>query len=297
MKYFSYLIFRTFVGCFKLIPFRMVYQLSNFVSFLLCKVIKYRKNLVVSNIEKVFPNFQEKEKSDLLKKSYSNLADILLEGIKGVSMNRKQLINRYKYINPEIIDDCFQKNKSIILATGHYNNWEWAALSTPYFFKHQIVGIYKKLSNTYIDKYFKKSRSNTGIILYELNETSEGFKKQSNEHKPSLFLMAGDQSPSNTKKAYWTMFLNQKTPCLHGIENYSRAYNLPIVYCNIQRVKRGFYELELSWLLQNPSEYKEGQITALYMNKLEEIIKEKPGNWLWSHNRWKHKYENQKLVV
>ena len=80
-----------------------------------------------------------------------------------------------------------------------------------------------------------------------------------------------------------------ETACIHGPEKYAKMYNYPIIFIDIQRVKRGFYEIELSTLVENPIELTNGEITKLYMNKLEEVIRKNPENWLWSHRRWKHK--------
>ena len=101
--------------------------------------------------------------------------------------------------------------------------------------------------------------------------------------------MISDQSPSNLKKARWVKFLNQDTACLHGAEVYAKKYNVPLIFGDVQRIKRGYYTVTLSVFEDNPQNTAEGEITESYMKKLEEIIKAKPENWLWSHKRWKHK--------
>lgn len=288
MKYISYLLTRILIFIFGLLPFGIVYKISDFVSWLLFNVVKYRRKLVESNVAKVFPTYTDLERKHIVNKSYANLGDIIIEGLKGASMNKPQLIERYKFINPGILDESFEKGRSAILVTGHYNNWEWGALSTTYFFKHLVVGLYKKLNNPYVESFFKKSRAATGIALVELSETAKGFAKYTNQERPSFYLLAADQSPSNTEKAHWIEFLGQDTACLHGPGKYATEYNLPLLYCDIQRVKRGFYELELSWLIKEPKEYSEAEIVEKFMRRLEKEIIKDPGNWLWSHNRWKH---------
>ncbi len=70
----------------------------------------------------------------------------------------------------------------------------------------------------------KASRSNTGETLYELRQTSLAFENHAKTDKPALFLLAADQSPSNTENAHWLEFLGRRTACLHGPEKYSRLY-------------------------------------------------------------------------
>jgi KDO2-lipid IV(A) lauroyltransferase len=91
--------------------------------------------------------------------------------------------------------------------------------------------------------------------------------------------------------------LGQKTACLHGIEEYSKLYNLPIVYAKIMRVKRGYYEVFLKWIIQESEDAEKGESTALFMKELESSIIQEPGNWLWSHKRWKAKYEGQEIYI
>ena len=297
MELVNYWIFRIFIFIFRLLPFTIIYLFSSMIAFLMHKVFGYRLSLVKKNVHNSFPNHSKKDTDKIIQNSYSNLADIIVEGIKGATMNKKQLMQRYKFLNPELLDEPYENNQSVILVTGHLNNWEWGALGTTFFFDHTIVGIYKKLSNAPLENYFKRSRANHSILLYELNETGIGFEKHAISDQPSLFMMVADQSPSNMKKAIWTNFLGQNTACLHGPEFYSKKYKLPIVYCDIQRKARGKYELTIDWLIRDPSDFKQGEITALYMDRLESKILKSPGHWLWSHNRWKRTYDGQDIIT
>jgi KDO2-lipid IV(A) lauroyltransferase len=99
--------------------------------------------------------------------------------------------------------------------------------------------------------------------------------------------MASDQSPSKPDKAMWVNFLGRETAFLHGPEQYAKKYDLPVIFVDIQRVRRGYYELNLALITDKPRETSEGEITQLYARHLEEAILTKPENWLWSHRRWK----------
>ena len=100
--------------------------------------------------------------------------------------------------------------------------------------------------------------------------------------------MAADQYPGDQiGKAIWLDFLGRDTPFLHGPESYARYNNLPVVYFDLKRVKRGYYEMEIKKLVEVPKETQPGEITKKYMQFLEKAITEKPQDWLWSHKRWK----------
>ena len=100
--------------------------------------------------------------------------------------------------------------------------------------------------------------------------------------------MIADQNPSNKEKAIWVDFLGIDTAFLHGPEVYALKLNYPVVYIDIKRVKKGFYEIELLPLVENPSIMQPGEITQLYAQAIEKRIQSAPQYWLWSHKRWKN---------
>ena len=222
------------------------------------------------------------------------MTDLLVESMKSFSMTKKQIYKHEIVLNPEILDDLFKKGRGVIGNTGHYGNWEWAALTSSFYLKHQPVGFYKPLSNKHLDRYLKKNRSRFGMHLCSIYVTAMAF--ESYKGKTAFFAMVGDQSPSKVETAYWFNFLNQKTAFIHGAERYAKRYDMAVVFLNIQRVKRGYYTVEIIKITEEPKQMPESEITRIYMENLEKIIKQHPENWLWSHRRWKIK-PNEKSII
>jgi KDO2-lipid IV(A) lauroyltransferase len=278
-----------FIGQFivGIIPFPVLYSFSNFLRFILQKIVGYRRNIIVDNLSKAFPNITGSELKKLENKVYKNIADIFLEGLKSFLMTRWQIIKRHKVINPELLDQYIKSGRSMIGITGHYGNWEWGSLSSSIQIDANVVAFYKKLNNKHIDKFVRRSRMKFGTQLVSIVNTAKAFEE--NVNNKTIFLMAADQNTikKNLKISHWINFFGREIPFLHGPEKYSKMYNLPIIYIDIQRVKRGYYELELSVLVGNPTELPDGEITKRYAQKLEQIIRKKPEDWLWSHRRWK----------
>ncbi len=287
MQYISYIFFRLLIFVFWLTPFFILYIYSEIAYFLLYKVFKYRVSTVQKNLKNSFPEKSAKERLRIEKLFYKNLSDITLEGIKGMSMSKKALLKRYRVTNPELTDKYFKQNKNIIGVGSHYANWEWGVLSFSLQYTHQTFGLYKPLSNKYIDNYVKSSRAAWGMNLIPIKETAKRFNEE--REIPSMYFMVSDQSPSNNKFAKKIQFLNQETYCLHGVERYAKMKDWPVVYGDVQRVKRGYYEVTINVITENPKETDDGEITQKFMLILEEIINKKPEDWLWSHKRWKRK--------
>ena len=270
-----------------LLPVPLLYAFSDLFRFIAYRIIAYRRDVVKKNLESSFPGISQKELKRITLLFYRNLADILIEGIWAFSISRKQIINRYRIINPEVIKPYSETGQSIIGVTGHYANWEWGSLSASLQTDFNVIAFYKPINNKYIDKFVRWSRSRFGTTLAAIKETSLTFEKY--HDSKTLFLMASDQGMPQkfSEKAYWIHFLNHNIPFLHGMEKHARINNLPVIYIDIQRVRRGFYTVELSVLSDNPTGLEDGALTEMYARKLETIILEKPENWLWSHRRFK----------
>lgn len=269
-----------------IIPFFLIYLFSDLMFFLLYRVFGYRKKVIYDNLALSFPDKDENELKQLVGLAFKNLTDVIVEGIKGFTMTDNQIRRRHKILNPEIIEPYFKEGKSVIALPTHYGNWEWGALSPGLFVQDfNVVGFYKQLSNPFVDRFLRKNRSRTGTTLVSIYDTPRTFEKL--KDTPTIYIMAADQSPSNPRKSYWVDFLGRDTAFIHGPENYARQYDIPLVYAEIQRVKRGYYELSLSVMADNPTELEKGEITKRYAKMLESQINKKPENWLWSHKRWK----------
>jgi Kdo2-lipid IVA lauroyltransferase/acyltransferase len=249
-------------------------------------IIRYRKKVVVMNLKNSFPEKTTKDISIITRQFYHHFCDVFLESLKSFSMSEKEVCNRYKFINPDLGNKFYDEGKPIIVIAGHFNNWEWGGIAAGTQLKHKPIGFYKPLSNDAIDKYLQKTRVKGRSLLASITKTSETFQVFRNE--PAAFYMIADQRPSSLRFAYWMKFLNQDTPVLHGPEKYARIYNYPVFYADIQKVKRGYYEVEFILLNADPKNSKTGEISGKFMNILEEKITVHPQYYLWTHKRWKY---------
>lgn len=267
-------------------PFAVLYAFSDFLYFLLYKIIGYRTKVVRENLRKSFPEKSEAELKDIEKKFYAHLFDILLEGVKGFSLSKEELLKRQKLLTPTIVQETLDKGRSVLIVGGHYGNWEWGGISASFHVNTDVVILYSPIKNKYIDDYVKASRSAHHTYFWSSTLAPKAFKQY--ENTKAAFVLIADQSPSNPKRAHWMQFLNQDTAVLRGPASYASNYQMPFLFIDIQRVKRGYYTMAVSVLTETPQDYSDEELSAMYMRKLEAVIRERPELWLWSHKRWKH---------
>ena len=183
------------------------------------------------------------------------------------------------------MNEFAENGQNIILIGGHYNNWEMTAQRMPLVFMHDLFAIYKPLKNKFFDRKMKSSREKFGLNMISMKETKAYFTNETDT--PRAIIFGSDQSPSNSKKAYWTKFLNQDSAFLYGAEKYAKSFNWPVIYVSINKIKRGDYLVEYQLITQKPKEESYGEIIKKFAFLLESDIKNQPEYWLWTHNRWK----------
>src|SRR6185295_14767759 len=120
-----------------LLPFPLLYGLSDFLFFLFYHVIGYRKKIVLGNIQRSFPEFSAKEQVEISKEFYRHFCDLILESLKTFTISEKEVLKRVVCKNPEVIDKYYDNHQSVIVAGGHYNNWELFAVAVNAQIRHK----------------------------------------------------------------------------------------------------------------------------------------------------------------
>lgn len=270
-----------------LLPLPIVYGISNVLATLTFHIFRYRRSVVLDNLRLALPEKTEKERKTIARHFYFHLADIILESIKSLSISKAEMRKRMTLENPEVFEELKAKNKGVMIVWGHYTNFEWMATALPLLIPQETFAVFHPLSNECFGKTVVQIREQFGLRLFPMSETYP-FMLNNPEEAPAYIFMA-DQSPSADRLKYFTDFFGIQTPVHKGVENLARKLDLAVVFLYAERNKRGFYHLRARLLTENPSDLKENVITDTHVKWLEEEIRQKPADWLWSHKRWKHR--------
>jgi KDO2-lipid IV(A) lauroyltransferase len=272
-----------------LLPYPLLYALSDFLSFLLHKVFKFRVKVVRKNLRICFPEMSAKERYGIEKKFYRHLCDVFLEMAKNLTISEKEIKKRFKFENIHLINECEEKGQSTVLLLGHYSNWE-GMLSIGYHLLGKGYGVFTPLTNKYFNRLISKSREKHRAYLVSRYKTVEFIKDNAKKGQVGMYGFINDQSPRATSKSYWRTFMGTNVPVFTGADRLAKEFNFPVYFTEINRVKRGYYVAKISLLIENPSACKAYEITDLFTARLEAQIKKDPSQYLWSHNRFKHKH-------
>ena len=270
------------------LPMRILYIKSDIFYLVLYYVIGYRKKVVFNNLKLSFPDKTDKELRKISKDFFRHFTDLFVETVKSVSISKKEILKRYKYTNPELVNKYVKEGRSIALTGAHQANWEWSS-SSPLVLNCNINGAYSHLRNKYFDKLVKETRERFGIICYESSKTVKAIHTDFSKNKTGAYILLSDQSPQFHKTTYWKTFFGINVPIYTGAEALSKRYNLVVINCATKKIKRGYYETEFQLITDNPKNNNKFEITDKYIQLTEECVKKQPQYYLWSHKRFKHK--------
>jgi len=283
----TYILVYPLIWLFSRLPFRVLYGISDMLFPVFYYLIGYRKDLVMQNLTKTFPDKSPAERERIRKDFYRHFLDLTMESLKTSGMSREQMSRRYRIRNPELIDEITRSGQSVIVQSSHYANWEWS-LSLNMYLHTPGYAVYTKINNPYIEKYMIRSRARFGARLVVRSDTIKLIKEHHDKKVATVYGFLSDQSPQLHKAYYWTDFLGVRVPVHTGAEMLAKRYNLAWVYMHVRKVKRGYYEVKFEKITTRPGDYPDYKLTDLYLEMTEKDIREAPQYYLWTHNRFKH---------
>lgn len=290
MQFLVYILAYPLLWLISILPFPVFYLFSDFVYFLVYKVIGYRKKVVRENLALTLPHLSEAERKVVEKKFYKHMCDMFLEMIKTMSMSPEEMERRFHVTNIDLVRDYAKKGKSVILVASHYASYEWLLTINPKL-GFQGVAVYKRLANPYFDKLVRKIRSKYNTEMIETRKAIPTMAKNQREGVLSMYGLASDQSPKMERIFHSMKFMGVEVPVHTGAETLAKKYDLAVIFVQVKKVKRGYYEATFISLADNPKEFENFKITEMYLKEVEKQILEAPEFYLWTHKRWKHRIE------
>lgn len=292
-----------FFYLFSLLPFRMLYAISDFVYIFVYYVVRYRRSVVRSNLTSSFPEKTMPEIKDIEHRFYHFFCDYLFEAVKLLSISDAELRRRFKTVGSDEVRKCFAGGQDVAAVLGHYCNWEWLSCVGIDLPAESRMGlIYHPLKSTAFDELFRRIRSHEknavpvpkkDILRYLITYRRQNIR--------NIFGYISDQSPKWENIHLWMPFLNHPlTPVFTGGERIMKKMNNAVFYVEMSRPERGYYTCTYRLITREPAALPDNEITRRFMQMLEETIRREPAYYLWSHDRWrrtKEEFDRRFVVV
>lgn len=288
MQFIAFILLYPLLWLISILPFRLLYLVSDSVYVLIYYVIGYRRKIVRQNIALALPHLSKKEQLRVEKESYRHMCDMFLEMIKTMTISEKEMDKRFVFTNLDLYLQMEKKQKSIALMCAHYASYEWV-ISMNKYIDFEGYAIYKKIANKHFDKLVRDIRSKFKATLISTGQTISVIEKNYKAKHLGVYGFASDQSPQLSKTHHWGTYMGIETPVHTGAEMLAKRYDMNVIFLRVKKIKRGHYEATFELMFDNPKEVPNYQISDEFLRRVEKQILEAPEYYLWTHKRWKHK--------
>lgn len=287
----SYYLIYPVAWCLGKLPYKAQFLFSDFIRWVLYSVVRYRREVVRANLRNSFPEKSDAELREIERSFYKHLADVFIETLSLASVSERQIRQRMKYLN---LDDLtrWTGGRSWISAMAHYGSWEYTTNFDLFKTHDNALAVYRPLSDKGADRFYHKIRGRFGVIPVPMHDVGREMVRRVRAGSHVTLALIADQTPGGPEIQNWTMFLGRWTPFFMGTEKMALKFHMPVVFLDVRKVRRGYYEARFDLLYDGDEAVEEGEITRRYAERLERMIRQRPELWMWSHRRWKHNVDD-----
>lgn len=270
------------------------YILKPIVAFIL-RISGYRYKVIKTNLRNSFPQKNEKEINKVARRYYSFLGEVVIDTINLVGASEKRKDYVADWVNSKEMNEKLC-GKDWIAVGAHYGCWEYMLLWSRQLQDSKLMGVYHPMESIVFEHFYRRLRNVSDKLLQvPMKQTILYFLRNRKSGYGTVMGLVADQSPTLRPDSHWFKFLNQDTAFHDGAEAMALKFKLPVYFAYSKRIAPGRYQIRFDEIYNGTEEVAPHEITERYVRKLESMILECPELWMWSHKRWKHTPEKQKL--
>jgi len=269
------------------IPLSLLHASAWLIYFVAFRIMRWRRARAEHDLANAFPEKDAAERTSILRRTYRNLADGMMEAFWGYGASAQALKRRVAIENPEMVTRYWKDGRSVVLLAAHYGNWEWLLLTAGAQFGFPIDAVYQPLRVASVDAFVREARSRFGGKPIPHKEFIYALMSRASQTR--AYALIADQTPRQHEPKHWTRFLNQDTAFFKGAGKIAQFLDAPVLFVTMRRVRRGYYTARLIPLAEPPyDENADALIVERYARALEHAICEHPDEWLWVQKKWKY---------
>tara|TARA_A100000164_G_scaffold126655_1_gene112389 strand:- start:192 stop:1052 length:861 start_codon:yes stop_codon:yes gene_type:complete len=280
--FFQFLLIIFFFSLFKILGCRTSSALSGKLFEIIGPLFRSKK-LILSNINKAFPDMDLKNSNRISKQMWNNYGRVFAEYMFIKDFRIGRLNKNIEIDGQEIIEDIKKRNQQVVFISGHFSNFELMAMHLEKT-GINLSTIYRPLNNNFLNKIMVNIREKF-ICKNQIKKGIGGMKKlvslKKNNYSTALMI---DQRVSEGIRSN---FFNQKALTTTIPAQLIKRFNIPVVPIFIERVNEINFKITVKKPIYFTKDCSLEKITNKLNIDLEKMILQKPEHWIWSHNRWK----------
>ena len=281
------------------------YAFARFLSWFLKNVMRYRRDVVMTNLSRSFPDKKYHEISAIADEFYKHFGRLVAEAVWFSGCRNPERLRRQRiveYSNIEVFEKAYSESPGVAVLTSHFGNWELLGGCLNYDYRpdgkiidglvpDDLIFVYKPLKSRVWDKIMGDSRcAPVKRIDYKGYISTESILRHVLENKDRKLVvnMLSDQCPYRDSVADLPVeFLHQETKTMFGGASLARKFGWSVLYASLFPTGEGHYEWRFTQICPDASKLSVKEIMEEYYALLQKDIEAVPWCYLWTHKRWK----------
>jgi len=280
--FFQFLFIIFFFSLFKILGFKISSGIGGRLFEIIGPFFRSKK-LIHSNIKRAFPEITTHETKKITKLMWNNYGRVFAEYMFIKNFRFEKIDSKIEIVGGEILAEIKKSSKPVVFISGHFSNFELMAMHIEKA-GIELSAIYRPLNNIFLNKIIEKIRKKyicKNQIKKGIAGTRELIKFQRYNYSTALMI---DQRVSEGERVN---FFNQEAYTTTIPAQLAKKFDMPIVPIFIERVNDTDFKIKISKPLNFLKSDSIIDITSKLNFILEDMILKNPGQWIWSHNRWK----------
>ena len=277
-----------------LLPTSLQNLLAKFLAFAFMKLKKKRFHIVMTNLDLAFGETKSKEeKLEIAKKCYYNFAKYLgINFILNQNTTKQKILKQVVFKNEHFLLDAIKSGRPIIVTTAHFGQWEIFGLAVAaHFGPSSVLG--RKLDSSVMDKILRANRAQFDVELIDKDGGAKDILKALKARRIVGILVDQNTAPKDGIKV---QFFGKDVLHTPAASVLAQKTNALIINAFIYQKGENLNEICFEQPIDISTFDKEDAVqkaTQMQCSACEEMVRARPEEYFWFHQRFKRFYENE----
>ena len=277
-----------------IMPCSLQNMLTKFLAFAFMKLKKKRFHVVMTNLDLAFGETKTKEeKLEIAKKCYYNFAKYLgINFILNQNTTKQKILEQVVFKNEHFLLDAMKSGRPIIVTTAHFGQWEIFGLAVAaHFGPSSVLG--RKLDSSVMDKILRANRAQFDVELIDKDGGAKDILKALKARRIVGILVDQNTAPKDGIKV---QFFGKDVLHTPAASVLAQKTNALIINAFIYQKGENLNEICFEEPIDISTFDKEDAVqkaTQMQCSACEEMVRARPEEYFWFHQRFKRFYENE----
>ncbi len=283
----------------------LVAPVGSILGFLWFDVFRIRRKVAIDNVAIAFPEISRREQIRIARASVYHMGKTLIEFCFFPLFDKADFARFFEIQGAEIVDQALSENRGVYFLSLHVGNGDFstAAVSQRGW---PVSLISKNFKSKWLNDIWFRMRTRHGTQFISPEKSSFEILRAIKQKRIVIFVLDQYMGPPVGCR---TQFFGKETGTAMGLAVMVERTGCPVIPVTTYRKPDGHHVIRfdspIPWtpldvgpsgvdgLSDNSSKNQARDtniraMTQVYTDKIEDIVRKHPEQWMWIHRRWKN---------